>query len=160
MFAGTEAGGVLTDHGQLVSPDPDRMCRAELRVESPLGEWTARFASPIFDTPEGFFWDTPGLLVVKYGFRVYALAGRTGELRWVHATQTPLLAILGSSRLPHVIAQSEIETTALRQDGEVAWHALHSDVVSEVELIGGRLVLTSYANSLQTRDPLTGRTIS
>ena len=53
------------------------MCHAELRVEGPQGTWTARFASPLFDEPTGVVWDTQAQLVVKYGFRVYGLAGRT-----------------------------------------------------------------------------------
>ncbi len=73
----SEVGGTLTDHGQLVSDEPDRLCRAELRVEGPLGTWTARFASVISDEPDGLLWDTQGLLLVRYGFRVYALEGRT-----------------------------------------------------------------------------------
>ena len=46
---------------------------------------------------------------------------------------------------------------ALAADGEPVWRAAHSDVVAEVELVGGRLVLTSYAGLLQTLDPQTGR---
>ncbi len=42
ITAMSEVGGTLTDHGSLVSPDPDRLCRAELRVEGPLGAWTAQ----------------------------------------------------------------------------------------------------------------------
>jgi outer membrane protein assembly factor BamB len=157
VFALSEAGGTLTDHGPLVSDDPDRLCRAELRVEGPLGTWTARFASPIFDAPVGIVWDGPGLLVVRYGFRVYALAGRTGELRWSHALGTPLVALLGSSRLPHVIVQGEIETVTLLEDGTVAWRAAHDDVITEAELVGGRLVLTGYDGRLRALDPLSGR---
>lgn len=155
-FASSEAGGSLADHGALVSDEPDRLCRMELRIEGPLGAWTARFASPIFDEPQGLLWDTTGLLLVKYGFEVYALTGRTGELRWHHGSRTPMLRVLGSPRLDHVIAQTELETFALRADGEVAWRAAHSDVVADAELMGGRLVLTSYAGLLQTLDPATG----
>ena len=157
LVAISEAGGTLIDHGPLVSTAPDRLCRAELRVEAPTTTWTARFASPIHDEPTGMLWDTTALLIVKYGFEVYALEARTGELRWHHASRTPVVAILGSSRLAHVIAQTEIETIALDAGGEVVWRAAHSDVVSEVELVGGRLVLTSYAGLLQTLDPVTGR---
>jgi len=157
VFLLSEQGGSLTDHGHLVSDDPDRLCRAELRVEGPLGTWTARFASPIFDVPAGLPWDTAGLLVVRYGFRLYALSGRTGELRWSHALGTPIIAILGSSRLPHVIAQGEIETVALREDGSVAWRAAHDEVVTEADLVGGRLVLTGYDSQLRAMDPLSGR---
>ena len=159
MFAQTEAGGTLTDHGPLVSRDADRLCRAELRVEGPLGVWTARFASPIFDAPDAFLWDTPGLLLVRYGFVLYALVGRTGELRWTFRSGTPLVALLGSSRLPHVVVQGEVETTAVRSDGEAAWRAAHNDVVVEAELISGRLVLTSFGGTLLSLDPVTGRSL-
>ena len=157
VFAQSEAGGRLTDHGDLVSSSPDRLCRAELRVEGPLGSWTARFASRIYDEPQGVLWDTPGLLVVKYGFHLYALVGRTGELRWTFVSRTPLVAALGSSRLDHVIAQGEVETTALTASGEVAWRAAHSDVVAEAELVAGRLVLTGFTGALSVLDPVTGR---
>ena len=82
----------VTDHGGLVSAAPDRLCRAELRVEGPLGTWTARFASPIFDEPAGLLWDTPGLIVVKYGFVVYGLDSRTGSLRWGRFIYCPQIA--------------------------------------------------------------------
>jgi hypothetical protein len=159
VFALSEAGGALSDHGPLVSPEPDRLCRAELRVEGPLGTWTARFASPIFDAPSALLWDTPGLLMVKYGFVVYALEGRTGRLRWHYASRTPLVAVLGSSRLPHAVAQTEVETFALDAEGAVTWRLAHSDVVANAELVGGRLVLTSYVGLLQAIDPLTGRAL-
>jgi outer membrane protein assembly factor BamB len=159
LFTVSEAGGAFADHGPLVSADPDRLCRAELRVEGPLGAWTVRFASPIFDEPRGLLWDTTGLLVVGYGFAVYALEGRTGALRWSHASGTPLVAVLGSSRLDHVIAQHEVETIALRADGEVGWRIAHSDVVTEAELVGGRLVLTSFSGLLQAIDARTGQAV-
>ncbi len=96
------------------------MCRAELRVEGPAGHVDGiRLASPVFDEPAGLLWDSEALLVVKYGFVVYALGSRTGELRWSHRSGTPLVAVLGSSRLPHVILQSEIETLALDPHGRV-----------------------------------------
>jgi hypothetical protein len=158
IFALSEKGGTLADHGRLVSDDPDRLCRAELRVEGPLGSWTARFASPIFDVPAGLLWDTAGLLVVRYGFRIYALAGRSGDLSWSHGLGTPIVAMLGSSRLPHVIVQGEIETVALRDDGSVAWRVAHDDVITEADLVGGRLVLTGYDGRTRALDPLSGRT--
>ena len=65
VFGLSESGGALADHGALVSSDPDRLCRAELRIEGPLGTWTARFASPIFDTPDGLMWDSAALLAVR-----------------------------------------------------------------------------------------------
>jgi len=65
--------------------------------------------------------------------------------------------LLGSSRLAHVIAQSEIETFAIESDGTVAWRIAHSDVVTAAELIGGRLVLTSYSGEVAALDPATGR---
>jgi len=157
VFALSEAGGELTDHGPLVTPDPDAICRAELHVEGPAGAWTARFASTISDDPSAFLWDTSGLLVVKYGFHAYGLEMRTGRLRFQHRSGSPLLAVLGSSRLAHVIAQSEIETFAIEADGTIAWRIAHSDVVTGAELIGGRLVLTSYGGEVVAVDPGTGR---
>jgi hypothetical protein len=157
VFGVSETGGPLDDHGLLVSPDPDRLCRAEMRTEGPAGSWTARFASPIFDEPTAFFWDVAGLVVVKYGFRAYGLGARTGELRWSRESGTPILAILGSARIEHVLVQSEIETVALEADGTVAWRLAHSDVVAGAELIGGRLVLTSYGGQVVAFDPRTGR---
>jgi hypothetical protein len=157
VFALSEVGGALTDHGPLVSATPDALCRAELRVEGPVGTWTARFASTISDDPAALPWDTAGLLVVKYGFHLYGLEARTGALRFQHRSAAPLIALLGSSRLAHIIAQSEIETFAIEPDGTVAWRIAHSDVVTAAELIGGKLVLTSYSGLAMALDAATGR---
>jgi len=157
VFALTEAGGELTDYGSLVSSSPDQLCRAEVRVESPAGSWTARLASTIYDEPVGAFWDDPGLLLVAYGFTTYAFDARRGTLRWSHRSATPLVTILVSSRLPHVIVQTEIETFAIRPDGEVAWRLAHSDVVVGAQLVGGRLALASFGGQTTALDPLTGR---
>jgi outer membrane protein assembly factor BamB len=157
VFALTQAGGTLVDHGELVGRDPDARCRAEIRVETPSGPWTVRLASTISDDPAGLMWDTEGLLVMKYGFHVYAFAARTGELRWAHRSASPVLVVLGSSRLAHVLVQAEVETFALEPDGEVAWRVAHSDVVTEAELVGGRLVLTSFDGQVRAIDPATGR---
>jgi outer membrane protein assembly factor BamB len=158
VFALTESGGTLTDHGPLVSPGYERMCRAELRVETPVGPWTARLAAPLFDDPAALLWDSEGLLVVKYGFLTYGFDARSGDLRWTHRSGSPILVVLGSSRLPHVIVQAEVETFALAADGEVSWRVAHSDVVIEAELVGGRLILTSYGGLLTALDPRTGLT--
>jgi len=157
VFALSEVGGELTDHGSLVSPDPDRLCRAEIRVETPTGAWTARLASTIFDDPAGAFWDEHGLLLVAYGFTTYAFTARSGELRWSHRAKTPLVTLLLSSRLPHVLVQTELETFAIRPDGEVAWRVAHSDVVVDAQLVGGRLGLASFGGQTSSLDPLTGR---
>jgi len=157
VFALSEAGGALTDHGSVASAEPDELCRAEIRVDSPGGAWTARFASAIFDDPAAIFWDTAGLLVVGYGFHTYGLRARSGELDWVHRSATPLVGLFGSSRLVHVVVQAEIETFAIEADGEVAWRVAHSDVVAAAELVGGRLVLTSFGGELTALDPATGR---
>ncbi|HEY6057337.1 MAG TPA: PQQ-binding-like beta-propeller repeat protein, partial [Candidatus Limnocylindrales bacterium] len=153
VFALSMAGGVLTDHGPLVSSAYERLCRAELRVETPGGAWTARLASPVFDDPRGALWDDRGLLVVAYGFTTYAFAARTGELRWNHRARSPIVALLASARLDHVIVQSEIETFALEHDGTVRWRVGHSDVVSDAELVAGRLVLRSYGGERRAFDP-------
>jgi len=157
VFALTEAGGDLVDHGPLAGPDPDERCRAELRIDGPAGAWTARFASTINDEPAGVLWDTAGQLVVKYGFHAYGLDARAGTLRWSHRSATPILAVLASPRLRHVLVQSELETFAIEADGTVAWRIAHSDVVTEAALVGGRLVLTSYGGLQNVLDPATGR---
>ena len=157
VFALTEAGGSLEDLGPLVSPDFEALCRAELRIDGPAGPWTVRLASTIHDEPAGLVWDDAGLFVVKYGFHTYAFESRTGALRWSHRSASPLLAILGTPRLAHLIAQAEIETFALEPDGTVGWRIAHSDVVAEAALIGGRLVLTSFTGDVTAIDPATGR---
>ena len=157
VFALSEAGGTLTDLGQLSGPDPELRCRAEIRVETPAGPWTVRLASLISDEPSGLLWDDTGLLVIKYGFHAYAFEARTGALRWSHRSASPLTAILGSPRLPHVLAQAEIETFAIEPDGDVAWRIAHSDVVTGADLVGGRLVLTGFDGQVRAVDPMTGR---
>lgn len=157
VFALSEAGGTLVDLGSIVADDPDSRCRAELRIDGPGGSWSARFASTLNDTPEAVLWDTAGLLVIKYGFHAYGLDARAGALAWSHRSATPILAALASSRLRHVVVQSELETFAIDPDGTVAWRIAHSDVVTAAELIGGRLVLTSYSGLINALDPATGR---
>lgn len=157
VFALSEAGGSLIDLGLRVSPDPDALCRAELRLEGPRGSWSARFASIIHDEPRARYWDTEGLLVVAYGFHTFGLDAETGAHRWEHRSATPLIALIGSSRLAHVLVQSEIETFAIEADGTVAWRIAHSDVVTAADLVGGRLVLTGFDGQLNALDPVTGR---
>jgi hypothetical protein len=158
MFAISEAVGTLVDHGSLAGAGPERMCRLELRVESPAGSWTGRFASPIYADPSGTLWDEAGLLLVAYGFLLYAIEPRSGSLAWTHTSGSPIVAILASSRLDHVLLQSEIETIALRRDGEVAWRAAHTDVILDAALIAGRLDLTTYAGAHVYLDAASGRT--
>jgi hypothetical protein len=157
VFALSEAGGNLVDLGGRVADDPDPLCRAELRLEGPRGAWTARFASLIHDVPRAIHWDTSGLLVVGYGFHTFGLDIASGEMRWEHRSATPLIALLGSSRLAHVLVQSELETFAIEPDGTVAWRVAHSDVVTAAVLVGGRLVLTGFDGQLSAIDPATGR---
>jgi hypothetical protein len=160
VFGLSESGGRLTDHAQLAGGDPARMCRAELRVEGPLGAWTARLASPVFDEPEGLVWDTQAQLVVKYGFRAYGLASRSGELVWSHLSGTPIVAVLGSPRLDHVIVQSEIETVALGSGGDIRWRVAHSDVIAGAQLTGGVLTLHLYGGQMAALDPASGRALT
>jgi hypothetical protein len=157
VFALSEAGGTLIDLGPRVSADPDALCRAELRLEGPRGAWTARFASTIYDEPRGLYWDAHGLLVVAYGFHAFGLDGDTGTVRWESRSATPLIALLGSPRLAHVLLQSELETFAIEPDGTVAWRVAHSDVVTAADLVGGRLVLTGFDGQINALDPTTGR---
>ena len=157
VFALSEVGGELRDLGTEVSDEPDALCRAELRIDGPAGAWTVRFASTINDEPAGQLWDTPGQLVVKYGFHAYGLAARTGEPAWIHRSATPVLAVFASSRLRHVLVQAELETFAIEADGTVAWRIAHTDVVTAASLVGGRLVLTAYGGGVNAIDPATGR---
>lgn len=157
VFALSEAGGSLTDLGAIAGPNPDERCRAELRIDGPAGAWAVRLASTLNDEPTAVLWDTAGQLVAKYGFHTYGLDARSGELRWSHRSATPILTVLASSRLRHVLVQAELETFAIEADGSVAWRLAHSDVVISAELIGGRLVLGSYAGSSNVVDPSTGR---
>ena len=159
LFDVSEATGRLADHGAQVDPQPDRLCRAELRVEGPGGEWTTRFASVIYDEPQGVFWDTHSLLLVKYGFVLYALDARSGALAWSQASGTPAVAVLASSRLDHVLLQTEVETLALRSDGTVAWRAAHSEVITGAQLIAGRLDLTTYTGAHLYLDAASGRAV-
>ena len=157
VFALSESGGTLEELGGVASPGYESLCRAELRIDGPGGAWTVRLASLISDDPAALLWDDAGLLVVKYGFHTYGLEARTGVLRWSHRSATPILAVLGSPRLAHVIVQAEIETFAIEPDGTVGWRIAHSDVVSKVALVGGRLVLTSFGGQVSALDPSTGR---
>lgn len=159
VFALTETGGALVDHGPLISDDPDELCRAELRLEGPRGSWTARFASRIFDEPGAILWDSAAILVVKYGFHAYGLVVHSGERRWLHRSASPILAVIASSRLSHILVQAEVETFAIEADGTVAWRIAHSDVVTAAALVGGRLVLTSYGGQVTALDPATGRVV-
>ncbi len=156
VFALSETGGPVVDHGPMLGPDFERLCRAEVRVEHPGGAWAVRLASPIFDEPSGWAWDTAGLLVVGYGFVTYAFDARHGDLRWSHRARSPMVAVLGSTRLPHVLAQTEVETFALEEDGEVRWRAAHSDVVASAQLVGSSLVLTSYGGQVMALDAASG----
>lgn len=160
VFALSEAGATPVDHGTIgagAGGDPDRLCRVELRVETPAGAWAVRLASAIYDEPRAVHWDDGGLFVVGYGFAVYAFAARSGALAWSHQAGTPIVALVSSPRFGHLIVQSEIETWAIRPDGEVRWRLAHSDVVAAAALIGGRLVLTSVAGQVQSIDPTTGQ---
>ena len=157
MFALSEAGGQLVDLGPRVSDEPDALCRAELRLDGPRGGWTARFASTIHDEPRAVYWDTEGLLVVAYGFHTFGLDAASGDVRWEHRSATPIIALLGSPRLRHVLVQAEIETFAIEADGSVAWRVAHTDVVTAAELIGGRLVLTGFDGQHNALDPASGR---
>ena len=158
VFGVSEGSGSLYDFGvEGPALATETSCRAELRVEGPAGGWTARFASPFFDEPSGVLWDTHGLLLVKYGFVLYALNGRSGELAWSFVSGTPTLAILASTRLDHVVLQTELETIALASDSEVIWRAAHNDVITDAQLIAGRLDLTTYSGAHLYLDAKTGQ---
>ena len=75
----------------------------------------------------------------------------------MHLSGTPTLAVIASSRLDHVVLQTELETIALRTDGDVAWRAAHNEVIVEAQLIAGRLDLTTYAGAHLYLDAASGR---
>ena len=160
LTALSELGGDLADHGALGASDLEQACRAELRAEGPSSVWTARLASTIYDEPRAVLWDVPGLLVVSYGFRTYGFDARTGDLRWSHRSGTPIVTILASSLLDHVIVQSEVETFAIDAEGGVVWRLPQGDVVVGAELIAGQLVLSAYGGERIALDPVTGRAAS
>ena len=87
VFALSEVGATLVDHGALgagAEGDPDRLCRMELRVETPGGAWAVRLSTVIYDEPRAIHWDDAQLFVVGYGFTVYAFGARTGaQLRGI-----------------------------------------------------------------------------
>jgi hypothetical protein len=56
-----------------------------------------------------------------------------------------------------VLLQTEIESIALRDDGEVAWRAAHADVIVDAALIAGRLDLTTYTGTHLYLDAASGR---
>ena len=153
----SEAGGTLIDLGPRVAADPDALCRAELRLEGPRGAWTARFASLIHDEPRGLTGTARACWSWPTASTRSASTSRPGEARWEHRSATPIIALLGSSRLAHVLVQAELETFAIEPDGTVAWRIAHSDVVTAAELVGGRLVLTSFDGQVSALDPATGR---
>ncbi len=159
VFALSEAGGELIDLGTLVAEDPEPLCRAELRLEGPRGAWTARFASLIHDDPRALHWDTRRR--PRGRLRLPHLRARDSHRRRSAGSiarrrrSSPCSA---RRRLAHVIVQSEIETFAIEPDGTVAWRIAHSDVVTAADLIGGRLVLTSFDGQVTALDPATGRT--
>ena len=68
-----------------------------------------------------------------------------------------MVTVLGSSRLSHVIVQSEVETLALDGEGAVRWRVAHSDVIAGAELVAGTLTLLSYGGDVVAFDPGTGR---
>ncbi|HWP63840.1 MAG TPA: hypothetical protein VNO86_10245 [Candidatus Binatia bacterium] len=156
----TTTGAPPVDLGGLVADDPEARCRAELSVTGPGGAWSVRLASTIYDEPTALHWDSEGLLVVRYGFHCYGFEARSGALRWIHRSASPIIGLFGSPRLPHVIVQAEIETFALEPDGAVAWRIGHSDVVAAAELVGGRLVLESYGGQRAVLDPRSGRRVA
>ena len=127
--------------------DFEALCRAELRIDGPGGAWTARFASTIYDEPAGARLGRPR--AVRRQVRLPHVWLRRPDRR------APLVAPFGDApaggfRLASAgafVVQSEIETFALEPDGTVAWRIAHCDVVTDAELVGGRLVLTSYGGA-------------
>ena len=160
VFALSEAGGELIDLGPRVAADPTR-CAAPSCVSrdragpgrpgSPRSSTTSRGRST---------GTAPACSSSPTGSTPTASRRRPATARWEHRSATPILALLGSPRLAHVMVQAEIETFAIEPDGSVAWRVAHSEVVTAAELIGGRLVLTGFGGQVTSLDPATGRSAS
>ena len=134
VFALSEAGGALVDLSPVAAGSraavprraaprgPARRVVGALRVahprraaRAPLGHRRRCWSSPTGSTPT-------------------ASRSRRARPRWDHRSATPIIALLGSPRLAHVIVQSELETFAIEPDGTVAWRVAHSDVVTAADL--------------------------
>ena len=140
-----------------MAADPNRCAARSSALEGPRGAWTARFASAIYDEPRAPLLGQRRPAGRAYGFHTFGLDVASGDASWDHRSATPIVALFGSSRLAHVIVQSELETFAIEPDGTVAWRVAHSDVVTAAEIVGGRLVLTGYRRPGQRSiDPADG----
>ena len=157
VFALSEAGGELIDLGPRSRPTrtpcaaPSSVSRGRAepgRPGSPRSSTTSRGRST---------GTAPGCSSSPTASTRYGLETATGDPRWSHRSATPILALLGSPRLAHVLVQAEIETFAIEPDGSVAWRVAHSEVVTAAELLGGRLVLTGFGGQVTSLDPATGR---
>ena len=158
VFALTEAGGPLVDLGELAGPDPDERCRAEIRrrdagraVDGPARlDDQRRAGGPAVGLrgPARHQVRVPRLRVRRADRR--AGAGATGARRRCSSSSARPGCRTSSPRPRSRPSRS-------RRDGEVAWRVAHSDVVTEAELVGGRLVLTSFDGQVRAIDPLTGR---
>ena len=94
---------------------------------------------------------------MKYGFLTYGLRRADRRASLVAPLGVAAARGLRIAAAAHVLVQSEIETFALEPDGTVGWRVAHSDVVTAAALVGGRLVLTSFAGAVSALDPVTGR---
>jgi hypothetical protein len=164
--SGQGGGGLRVDRGRglaarlgtRVSTDPDALCRAEIRLEGPRGRVDRTLRIDDLRRAGRARLGYRRLLVVKYGFHTFGLDAAAGRASLGAPSAVAGDRPLGSSRLPHVLVQTEIETFAIEADGTVAWRVAHSDVVTAAELVGGRLVLTSFDGLVVALDPELGAT--
>ena len=137
VFGLSESGGTLTDHGhaRLGRPRAALPSGAARRGAARHMDGAIRLAD-LRRSPKGCSGIRRRCWRSATASSRTPSRSRTGELRWTHRSGTPLVALLGSSRLPHLLLQSEVETFALDAEGAVRWRAAHSDVVSAAELVG------------------------
>ena len=141
-----------------VGGDFDALCRAELRIEAPGGAWTARLASTIFDEPAALFWDNarPVRREVRLPHvRVRRPFGRPALVSPLRdaAPRGIRVAATGPRRRP--VRDRDVRDRARRRRSPGGSPTPTSS--PGAELVGGRLVLTSYGGAATALDPATGR---
>ena len=80
----------------------------------------------------------------------------SGQLGNGTTTGSALPVAVGGLSEVTAIAAGTDHSLALRADGTVAWRAAHSDVVTEAQLVAGRLDLTTYSGVHLYLDARTG----
>ena len=151
--------GRSSTSGRGSRPTRTPLCRAELRLEGPRGAWTVRFASLIHDDPRGAaLGHARACWSSRYGFHTYALetrdrrrcAGTTARRR----RSSPCSARRGS---PTSSSSPRSRRSRSSRTGRSPGGSPTPTSSTAAELVGGRLVLTSFDGQVTALDPATGR---